>query len=373
MTLLFLALVGCTDGSADGLTLAADPRSGPLPLTVTFTASGDAADQAAWDFGDGTTASGATVEHTFLASGRYTVEVRRADSDTLEGSGPIHVEPGVCPDGEVELVTGTIADDRINEASGLVASQKNSGVLWTHNDSGDDPRLYAIDEAGNLLSIVDVLDVSRGDWEDLALGRDPDTGEWLLVAGDVGDNNHDKADVHLHFVVEPDVSPGQRQQDHALPARTLDLTYPDGLMLDCESVLVDPVTQDVYLVTKDYGGPASVYRKAAPHQAGTTSELELVADLDFSEPPLSGNATTGGDFSPLGDRAVIRTYGATAYMFRRDQSEPVEAMWEGEPCAVRMPFERQSESITFGTDGQGLWSLSEGEFQPVNYVPFSQD
>jgi len=34
----------------------------------------------------------------------------------------------------------------IEQASGLIASQKNKDYLWTHNDSGDENRIFLIDK-----------------------------------------------------------------------------------------------------------------------------------------------------------------------------------------------------------------------------------
>ena len=51
------------------VTVQTSPTSGPAPLRVTFSATGAAS--AHWDFGDGTTADGVSVEHTY-AAGRWT-------------------------------------------------------------------------------------------------------------------------------------------------------------------------------------------------------------------------------------------------------------------------------------------------------------
>ena len=52
------------------MTVQATPASGAAPLAVTLTATGDAATYH-WDLGDGTTADGAAVQHTY-AAGRFT-------------------------------------------------------------------------------------------------------------------------------------------------------------------------------------------------------------------------------------------------------------------------------------------------------------
>src|SRR5205085_12428518 len=35
----------------------------------------------------------------------------------------------------------------VTESSGIVASRRNPGLFWTHNDSGDGPFVYAFDRA----------------------------------------------------------------------------------------------------------------------------------------------------------------------------------------------------------------------------------
>jgi hypothetical protein len=45
-------------------------------------------------------------------------------------------------------VIGILQDSAINESSGIVASRTTPGLYWTHNDSGDGPYIYALDEHG---------------------------------------------------------------------------------------------------------------------------------------------------------------------------------------------------------------------------------
>ncbi|NLT76895.1 MAG: hypothetical protein GXX98_10255, partial [Planctomycetes bacterium] len=69
---------------------------------------------------------------------------------------------------------GIVRTPLIQEASGLVASRKNPGVLWVHNDSGDTARVFAIDTRGNLLGVCSVTGAKARDWEDIAIGPGPD-------------------------------------------------------------------------------------------------------------------------------------------------------------------------------------------------------
>ena len=63
------------------LTVEVSRTDGGAPLKVTFTAVGEAASYR-WDFGDGSTADGRSVEHTYQA-GRWTASLtaRSADGD----------------------------------------------------------------------------------------------------------------------------------------------------------------------------------------------------------------------------------------------------------------------------------------------------
>ena len=49
----------------------------------------------------------------------------------------------------------------LRESSGIAVSRTQPGVLWSHNDSGDAPTLYAIDLKGRLLAKVAVETQSR--------------------------------------------------------------------------------------------------------------------------------------------------------------------------------------------------------------------
>jgi hypothetical protein len=70
-------------------------------------------------------------------------------------------------------VTGTVQTDEASELSGLAASRSRPRVLWTHNDSGDRPRVFALRPDGSLLADLGVPGAEAVDWEDIAIrGRE---------------------------------------------------------------------------------------------------------------------------------------------------------------------------------------------------------
>jgi N-acetylmuramoyl-L-alanine amidase len=71
--LALLTFVPAAAGSTPTVSIDANPATGQAPLRVVFIARGDAASYH-WDFGDGTSTDGATVEHTY-AAGRWSATV----------------------------------------------------------------------------------------------------------------------------------------------------------------------------------------------------------------------------------------------------------------------------------------------------------
>src|SRR4051812_20403333 len=61
-------------------------------------------------------------------------------------------------------VVGHIADLDITEASGIAASKCQPGIFWTHNDSGDDAFIYAINATGDNLGTWRINGAINNDW-----------------------------------------------------------------------------------------------------------------------------------------------------------------------------------------------------------------
>jgi PKD repeat protein len=73
----------------------ARPASGRAPLRVSFKADGPPGATYAWDFGDGTTASGRRVVHRYTEPGTYTATV--TVTDRYGGTASDRVEVTVTP------------------------------------------------------------------------------------------------------------------------------------------------------------------------------------------------------------------------------------------------------------------------------------
>src|SRR5436190_2052587 len=156
-------------------------------------------------------------------------------------------------------MTGTIANSGITEASGIVASRINPNVLWTHNDSGHPAQVFPTTPAGANLGTYTVAGAGNTYWEDIALGPGPVAGTQYLYCGDIGDNNAVRSSIAVYRVPEPTVSDTQAAASVSLSgAVKFTFAYPDGPR-NAESMFVDPLTRDLYIITK-FDQPKHLYR-----------------------------------------------------------------------------------------------------------------
>ena len=91
----------------------------------------------------------------------------------------------------------TLACKKVKESSGVTHSRRNPGVFWTHNDSGDDAKLFAFDKKGRHLGTYTVAGADNRDWEEIA-SVSVDGKHFLLIC-DTGDNDRTRPFVTLYL------------------------------------------------------------------------------------------------------------------------------------------------------------------------------
>lgn len=228
----------------------------------------------------------------------------------------------------------TIADARITESSGLAASLRHPGVVWTHNDSGGKPQLFAVGADGAVKATVTLAGAAAVDWEAIALGKD-ERGEPALYVGDIGDNDGRRTDAAIYRVPEPEVL-----HDTQLTPVRYRIAYADGPR-DAEALMLNPRTNQVYVASKALSG-AGIYTFTGPPREDAVNTLTRTAKA----PAM----VTDGAFSPDGTRLILRGY-LSSDMY----SAP--GKWIG---AVDSPVQKQGESVTFRPDGAAVLFGTEG-------------
>lgn len=235
------------------------------------------------------------------------------------------------PSLEAEVAV-TLQDETIAESSGLVV---RGDRLYTINDSGDGPYVYAVDlETGETAGVITFDDEEPEDLEAIARGR----GRSLWV-GDTGDNRRARGSVRVHRLVPP---PG----GGTVTAETYDLAYPDGPH-DAETLLVHPRTERVLVVTKRPFLGGVVYQAPEELRAGELHQLEQVG-------AVSG-FITDGTFLPDGRHVLVRTSGGAA-VYTYPGFEKV--------AEFELPVQDQGEGVAIGDDGR-IYLSSEGELSDV--------
>lgn len=205
---------------------------------------------------------------------------------------------------------GTWRHGRLREVSGLAVSRRHPGIIWTHNDSGDGPFVYATDTTGALLAAFEIAGARAVDWEDIALGPCP-AGLWVartcLYIADTGDNSERRTRVVLYAVPEPDTVPqGVEVEVRTEVARSLRLQYP-GRPHDAEA-LVAHADGRLDLITKGRSGRILRFEIGPEAWRGSDVVLGTPDTLPLVPAVLLGRWVTGGDADPDGVHVVLRTY-----------------------------------------------------------------
>lgn len=226
-------------------------------------------------------------------------------------------------------------DPRLDELSGMVV---HDGGMWALSDGGRRVQVHRIDRSNCKVIDTRTADVDPYDAEDLAVG--PDGALW---AADLGDNERRRDTVAV--VVLP---------EHGA-ARLHRLTYPDGPH-DAEALLVDAHGRP-FVITKEVGRPAGLYRTAEPPDGEGPTPLLPVGELalpasDTVGGPVGGigsRLVTGAALSADGAVAAVRTY-TDAWLFPVSGGDLVAALNQT-PVRIPLPDEPQGEAVAFEPDG----------------------
>jgi hypothetical protein len=247
-------------------------------------------------------------------------------------------------------VLGSV-DEAIDEASGLVASRKYPGLLWTHNDSGDKPRLFLIEPEGGLIATVYLENVFNRDWEDIAAHYNKSEHKYYLYVGDIGDNRAVFNFKYIYRLEEPDLDITQQNQIISVAdVNKILFQFSDGSR-DAETLMIDPISEQLFLVTKREKN-VGVY--VFPEQiTWGTDTLYLEKKLEL---PIY--LAVAGDISVDGSEILIKDY-ESIYYWKREKSETViDAL--SKPASM-LPYqkEKQGESIAWDLSADGYYTLSE--------------
>ena len=259
---------------------------------------------------------------------------------------------------------GNVMHPPIDEMSGIVKSPQFENVWWVHNDSGDEPRLFAIDSTGAVplapwrrdeYAVGAGLDTTdRSPWPGLHLGaaahvdyEDIAVEDSILYLADIGNNGNARRDLGIYVIREPYVYARRTR-----PIEHIPVAYPDqetfpaaDWHFDAESLFVDDGT--LYVLTKHREGQqigalepgTKLYRLDGER----THEVNVLTLVDRHE---TIPAPTAAALSPSGDRlAVLCT--TDVWLFSRPDAG--DRWLSTEPRRLDLSAERlrQAEGVTW--------------------------
>jgi hypothetical protein len=169
---------------------------------------------------------------------------------------------------------GANLSNKVHETSGLLLWNDQ---VWTHNDSGGEPALFAIDQStGKVIRKVVITNATNVDWEDLAQDDD------YIYIGDFGNNKGSRKDLKICKVRKSDV-----QSKTAVEADVISFSYsdqttftPTGLEktnYDCEAFIA--YEDNLFLFSKNWeDGKTRLYKLSkvpGSYTAEHISELDV--------------------------------------------------------------------------------------------------
>lgn len=219
---------------------------------------------------------------------------------------------------------GRFDSKAIDECSGITASARTPGLFWTHNDSGDDARLFPVSRDGKLrhgsvndphagLYIVDAMNV---DWEDIT-----SDGKGRLIIADTGNNLNTRRDLTLYYIDEP--TPGETTALSGTRAVTVHFPDQAGLPpkkknFDCEALF--HFRGKAHLLTKHRSDKwTTLYRLDDPHPE-RSNPLTPLARFH------ARGMVTAAETSPDGSQVAVLAY-THLWVFK---PAPEGGLFEGE-------------------------------------------
>lgn len=200
--------------------------------------------------------------------------------------------------GSVPLLNPAVKVELPNEISETSGLFFHNGRLWTHNDSGGKPILYALDTVTfKVVQRITLANVNNNDWEDIC------TDGTTVFVGDFGNNRGNRKDLRIYTFP---LSAIPEEGDATLETSAISFRFADQVNFekrkksnfDCETMFV---TNDyLYLFSKSWETDVTrLYR--LPKTPGN-----YVAEVVNSF--VSHGLVTGADYDPKNNLLVIVGY-----------------------------------------------------------------
>ena len=185
----------------------------------------------------------------------------------------------------------------LEETSGIIL---NNGLLWTHNDSGNESVVFNIDATGEIIQKIPITTAKNIDWEDITAKNE------FITIGDFGNNFGTRKNLYL---LELKFINGKLNKHDSIP-----FYYPEQTSylfnaltpFDAEAIINienkylvftknrNTLTTEMYLIDKTLNRPV---------------EAEYIESLNVN------SLITGGDYNEDSKTLVLTSYSSGGYQY----------------------------------------------------------
>ena len=185
----------------------------------------------------------------------------------------------------------------LEETSGIIL---NNGLLWTHNDSGNESQLFNIDSTGKIIQKITITTAKNIDWEDITAKNE------LITVGDFGNNFGTRKNLYL---LELKLTDGKLNKHDSIP-----FFYPEQT-----SFLFNALTPFDAEAIININNKYLVFTK---NRNTLTTEMYLI-DKNLNRPIVAeyveslnvNSLITGGDYNEDSKTLVLTSYSSGGYQY----------------------------------------------------------
>lgn len=242
----------------------------------------------------------------------------------------------------------------IYESSGIAIT--SSDMFWTHNDDDISNRLFSCDYSGQLLRTITISNVTRTDWEDLAIDD-----QKRIYIDDAGNNDNNRTNLAIYRIPNPDTITSDEVEAEIINFSFEDQSSfpppPQFANFDIEAMIW--FEDSLYLFTKDRSSPFSGYTKLYQLSAEPGTHVAKLIDSFYLGFTFASAMVTSADIN-FEDGTLALLTKERLFLFK---NYPEKRFFDGEVTVCPFnPVPGQVEAIAFNSSSS-LIMTEEGTFE----------
>ena len=245
------------------------------------------------------------------------------------------------------------------ESSGIAITA--SGKIWSHNDSGNENKLYCFNLLGNLLRTITITNVTNNDWEDLAMDN-----QKRIYINDAGNNNSTRTNLAIYRIPDPETF-----IENTVNAEIINFSFEDQTAFpppsnnrnfDVEAIVWH--NDSIFMFTKDRSSPLTGFTKLYKIPANPGTHIAKLADAYYLGTTYASARVTAADIHPETGKLVLLVQERLIAF----ENYPGSRFFEGDKIEYMFTvLPGQAEAIVFSAHSK-LYMTEEGAGSNTGYL-----